>query len=80
MVLLGIGKGHHETGWGSKAMNDTLETSYRVTADELRQFIERYERLDQEKKDMAIEETREYMYTPPKYTTAGRTNKKPTSP
>jgi hypothetical protein len=35
---------------------------------------------DQEKKDMAIEETREYIYTPPKYSTAGRTNKKPTSP
>jgi len=27
--------------------------SYRVTADELRSFIERYERLDQEKKDVA---------------------------
>ena len=31
-------------------MNDT---TYRVTADELRQFIERYERLDAEKKDIA---------------------------
>jgi uncharacterized protein (UPF0335 family) len=28
-------------------------TGYRVTADELRQFIERYERLEQEKKDIA---------------------------
>ncbi len=27
--------------------------SYRVTADELRQFIERYERLEMEKKDIA---------------------------
>jgi len=27
--------------------------SYRVTADELRQFIERFERLEQEKKDLA---------------------------
>lgn len=27
--------------------------SYRVTADELRQFVERYERLEQEKKDIA---------------------------
>lgn len=27
--------------------------SYRVTADELRQFIERYERLEAEKKDIA---------------------------
>ncbi len=32
--------------------NDT-QTSYRVTADELRQFIERYERLEAEKKDIA---------------------------
>ena len=29
------------------------EANYRVTADELRQFIERYERLEQEKKDLA---------------------------
>ncbi|MEE9389048.1 MAG: DUF2312 domain-containing protein [Paracoccaceae bacterium] len=35
-------------------MNDDIaETSYRVTADELRQFIERYERLEAEKKDIA---------------------------
>ncbi len=35
-------------------MNDTVtEGSYRVTADELRQFIERYERLEAEKKDLA---------------------------
>lgn len=31
----------------------TTDTSYRVTADELRQFIERIERLDAEKKDLA---------------------------
>lgn len=30
--------------------------AYRVTADELRQFIERYERLDQEKKEIADEQ------------------------
>jgi uncharacterized protein (UPF0335 family) len=30
-----------------------IESSYRVTADELRQFIERIERLDVEKKDLA---------------------------
>lgn len=30
-----------------------IEANYRVTADELRQFIERYERLEQEKKDLA---------------------------
>jgi len=36
-------------------MSDTATNaeSYRVTADELRQFIERFERLDMEKKDIA---------------------------
>lgn len=35
-------------------MNEySSDTSYRVTADELRQFIERFERLDMEKKDIA---------------------------
>ena len=31
----------------------TPDANYRVTADELRQFIERYERLEAEKKDIA---------------------------
>ena len=31
----------------------STDQSYRVTADELRQFIERFERLEQEKKDIA---------------------------
>ena len=31
----------------------TAPSSYRVTADELRQFIERFERLEVEKKDIA---------------------------
>jgi uncharacterized protein (UPF0335 family) len=31
----------------------TDDTSYSVTADELRQFVERVERLDAEKKDIA---------------------------
>ena len=31
-------------------------SSYRVTADELRQFIERFERLEMEKKDIADEQ------------------------
>ena len=31
----------------------STDTSYRVTADELRQFVERIERLDAEKKDLA---------------------------
>ena len=30
-----------------------IDSSYRVTADELRQFIERIERLDAERKDLA---------------------------
>tara|TARA_B110000008_G_C16629207_1_gene427792 strand:- start:29 stop:289 length:261 start_codon:yes stop_codon:yes gene_type:complete len=35
-------------------MSDTVSTdsTYRVTADELRQFIERYERLEMERKDL----------------------------
>lgn len=42
-------------------MSDTsVDTSYRVTADELRQFIERYERLEAEKKDIA-EQQKEVM-------------------
>ncbi len=36
------------------------DASYRVTADELRQFIERIERLDMEKKDIA-EQQKEVM-------------------
>ncbi len=31
---------------------DTSDSQYRVTADELRSFIERYERLEAEKKDI----------------------------
>ena len=35
-------------------MNDrVIGQSYRVTADELRQFIERFERLEAEKRDIA---------------------------
>ena len=42
-------------------MNDmTSDATYRVTADELRQFIERYERLEAEKKDIA-EQQKEVM-------------------
>ena len=35
-------------------MSDTVSTdsTYRVTADELRQFIERFERLEMERKDL----------------------------
>ncbi|RFP85633.1 DUF2312 domain-containing protein [Rhodobacteraceae bacterium 63075] len=35
-------------------------SSYRVTADELRQFVERFERLEAEKKDLA-EQQKEVM-------------------
>ena len=38
----------HETPESS-----VIDTTYRVTADELRQFVERYERLEMEKKDIA---------------------------
>ncbi|MCA0869948.1 DUF2312 domain-containing protein [Seohaeicola saemankumensis] len=42
-------------------MTDTnTDASYRVTAGELRQFIERFERLDAEKKDIA-EQQKEVM-------------------
>lgn len=34
-------------------MNDSVEQNYRVTADELRQFIERIERLEADKKEIA---------------------------
>jgi len=33
--------------------DEVTDATYRVTADELRQFIERFERLDAEKKDLA---------------------------
>ena len=38
----------------------SADSSYRVTADELRQFIERFERLESEKKDLA-EQQKEVM-------------------
>lgn len=41
-------------------MSDMSDTTYRVTADELRQFIERIERLEAEKKDIA-EQQKEVM-------------------
>jgi uncharacterized protein (UPF0335 family) len=37
-----------------------IDSSYRITADELRQFVERYERLEMEKKDIA-EQQKEVM-------------------
>jgi uncharacterized protein (UPF0335 family) len=36
-------------------MNDN-DSAYSVTADELRQFIERYEQLESEKKDVAAQQ------------------------
>jgi uncharacterized protein (UPF0335 family) len=35
------------------AGRDVRDNAYRVTADELRSFVERFERLDAEKKDIA---------------------------
>ncbi|MDA7593003.1 DUF2312 domain-containing protein [Rhodobacteraceae bacterium] len=34
-------------------MVETVQDSYRVTAEELRQFVERFERLEIEKKDIS---------------------------
>ena len=34
-------------------MVDTVSDSYRVTGEELRQFVERFERLETEKKDIS---------------------------
>lgn len=42
-----------DAGTTEQAFSDAPSDSYRVTADELRQFIERWERLDVEKKDIA---------------------------
>ena len=41
-------------------MVDSVPDSYRVTAEELRQFVERFERLEIEKKDIA-DQQREVM-------------------
>ncbi|MEI4262817.1 DUF2312 domain-containing protein [Roseovarius sp. D0-M9] len=41
-------------------VSEAEEATYRVTADELRQFVERIERLDAEKKDLA-EQQKEVM-------------------
>lgn len=43
-----------------KMVEDGPADTYKVTADELRQFIERVERLEQEKKDIA-EQVKEVM-------------------
>jgi uncharacterized protein (UPF0335 family) len=47
-------------GKSSPTESEAGSASYRVTADELRQFIERIERLDAEKKDLA-EQAKEVM-------------------
>ena len=41
-------------------MQDVTNSSYRVTADELRQFIERFERLEVEKKILQISRKRSW--------------------
>ncbi len=42
-----------DAGTTEQAFSDASSDSYRVTADELRQFIERWERLEHEKQDIA---------------------------
>ena len=57
----GIGQGTCSNLPDGAPMSDTsTDASYRVTADELRQFIERVERLEAEKKDLA-EQQKEVM-------------------
>lgn len=41
-------------------MDNQSDSTYRVTAEEMRQFIERYERLEMEKKDIS-EQQKEVM-------------------
>ncbi len=48
------------TDVSSGVIESSADSTYRVTADELRQFIERIERLDAEKKDLA-EQQKEVM-------------------
>lgn len=47
-----IGGATDTTGRGNNSTAG-VDSSYRVTADELRQFVERYERLEEEKKDIS---------------------------
>ena len=51
--LLAVGKRGEYQKRIEALMDDQIDSSYRVTADELRQFVERYERLDIEKKDIS---------------------------
>lgn len=36
--------------------DNAIEANYRIRADDLRQFIERYEHLEAEKKDIAVQQ------------------------
>jgi len=47
-VLVSVGPSEKE-----RSMTDENDANYRVTANELRQFIERFERLEAEKKDIS---------------------------
>jgi uncharacterized protein (UPF0335 family) len=47
-VLVSVGPSEME-----RSMTDENDANYRVTANELRQFIERFERLEAEKKDIS---------------------------
>lgn len=55
-----LGTAHTSDGKPRPNDGPVSDESYRVTADELRQFIERFERLDAEKKDIA-EQQKEVM-------------------
>ena len=41
-------------------VEDEATVQYKVTAGELRQFVERYERLEAEKKDIAEQQVRDF--------------------
>ncbi len=49
-----------DTGTNPEVVDTVGDANYRVTANELRQFVERIERLDAEKKDLA-EQQKEVM-------------------
>lgn len=53
-----VGRAH--TSDGKKRSNSDANDPYNVTADELRQFIERFEQLESEKKDIS-EQQKELM-------------------
>jgi len=51
---------HNITQLKDVVEKQNLDTAYRVSSDELRQFVERIERLDAEKKDLAEQQKEVY--------------------